>query len=157
MDHMIIEHEMKIISVSDSVSGRLIQWTFRINLPASDETAIPSHLFYYISTMDNRQDDTDVSDISDDEHDGDVNKVHISDAEDDTDVSEISNDSDEFDNRFNQTHMLRCDLCDKTFFDENELDWHIRQRHSQSVGPMKQKKSDSNCVKKRCNCENVQM
>ena len=64
MDHMIIEHEMKVISVSDSVSGRVIQWTFRINLPASNEIASPSQLFYYISTMDNEQDDTDVSDIS---------------------------------------------------------------------------------------------
>ena len=22
-----------------------------------------------------------------------------------------------------------CNLCDKTFFDENELDWHIRKQH----------------------------
>ena len=55
MDHMTIEHEFKNTSVSELVSGRVTQWTFRINLPASNETASPSHLFYYISTMENKE------------------------------------------------------------------------------------------------------
>ena len=50
------------------------QWNFRFGFPASNETASPSHLFYYTSTMENKGDDS--------EHDGDMNKVHISNAED---------------------------------------------------------------------------
>ena len=103
MHHMTKEHKMNELSFSDLVSGRVTQWTFRINLPASNETASPSHLFHYITAIDNRQDDasTDVSEISSDEYDGDVNEVHSSsDDEDDTstDVSEISDD--EYDEEF---------------------------------------------------------
>ena len=77
--------------------------------------------------------------------------------QDDTDMSEISNGGNEFDNRLNQTHVLRCDLCDKTFFDENELNRHIRHRHSQSVKPRKQKQDDSISLKEDVYVETVKI
>ena len=66
--HMLTEHELRTISVL----GMVTQWTFRISLPASNETASPSHLLYCTSTMENKKDDNG--------HDGDINMVYISNA-----------------------------------------------------------------------------
>ena len=32
--------------------------------------------------------------------------------------------------KFESESVSSCDLCDKTFFYENEIDWHIRKRHT---------------------------
>ena len=118
MRHMTKEHKMKELSFSDLLSGRETKWTFIL---PTDELLSYQQIN---SAIDSRQDDasTDVSEISDDEYDGDVNEVHSrlehsrydhrmirdfsnsSDAEDDasTDVSEISDD--EYDGDKNEVH-----------------------------------------------------
>ena len=150
MDHMTKEHKKKELSVSDLVSGRVAQWTFRINLLASNETASPSHLFHYITAIDNRQDDafTGVSEISDDEYDEEVLpsmfEVHSRyDHRVIRDLSNNSGDEDDASTKVSETNDTKieeevdkasvklkfvsdlvssCNLCDKTFFDKNELD-----------------------------------
>ena len=122
--HMTKEHKMKELSFSDLVSVdpvdivSVTQWTFIL---PTDELLSYQQIN---SAIDSRQDDasTDVSEISDDEYDGDVNEVHSrlehsrydhrvirdfsnsSDTEDDasTDESEISDD--EYDGDKNEFH-----------------------------------------------------
>ena len=36
--------------------------------------------------------------------------------------------------KFVSESVSSCNICDKTFFDKNELDWHIRKRHTMRVG-----------------------
>ena len=96
--HMLTEHELR----KTSESGKVSQWTFRIRLPASNETTSPSLSSYYTSTMENKENDN--------EHDGDINKVRICNAE--------------------NSALYYCMNCGLTIKNESESRNHIDRMHA---------------------------
>ena len=63
------------------------------------------------------------------EEDNDNHEKEVGDKEvkDDNSTQQINSAIDSSDAK---ESVSSCNLCDKTFFDENELEWHIRKQHS---------------------------